>query len=251
MLNSIVNCLDYGIPFTFFKCWISPGNTAYNIIQCQVKYVAVYDYIQLLYQEVFYLSWVREHQVLIITDSHCSCLCTRCHLPCSLLVGHILDYDKSSTQPTNRLHRRYPRQSPKLLYTPKHPQIDNFFMIKVLNTSLRHLVPSVLMCINAAKEQTLIYYYFHIFKDLWTGEKHINVTSKLIFDSIQHFTTLSFHFKFRFNLSGPEFPFIHRSDATILQLHIKSYFLQFIRWEACFLSNATASNIILSHITCK
>ena len=47
MLKSIMNCLDHGIPFTFIKCWISPGNIAYNIIQCQVTYVVVYDYIQL------------------------------------------------------------------------------------------------------------------------------------------------------------------------------------------------------------
>ena len=28
------------------------------------------------------------------------------------------------------------------LYTPKHPHVDSFFVIEVLNKSLRHLVPS-------------------------------------------------------------------------------------------------------------
>jgi len=38
--------------------------------------------------------------------------------------------------------------------------------------------------INVAKEQTLKFYCFHVSKDLHTREKHINGTSKLIFDNI-------------------------------------------------------------------
>ena len=65
-----------------------------------------------------------------------------------------------------------------------------------------------------AQEQTLKSYCFHISRDLNIGEKHIYGTIKLIFDSMQHFTTLSFHFRFRYDPSGPKFPFTHRFDET-------------------------------------
>jgi hypothetical protein len=38
--------------------------------------------------------------------------------------------------------------------------------------------------INLTKTKTLIFYCFHMSKNLYTGEKHINGTFKLIFDSI-------------------------------------------------------------------